>query len=136
MREDLKRKLFALINVEQVLDYYYDSRIKEKVEIVLNDLIEDLVYQKAGNKLPEDWEDMLNEYYVDTAIDIYNRDLLDWVNETQASGIYYYTEQAGSFEVKDGTDFFQLIMSAQFICIENVAKDAIEKAIEKGILKE
>jgi len=135
MREDLKRKLFALINIEKVLDYY-DSRIKEKVEIVLNDLIEDLVYQKAGNKLPEDWKDMLNEYYVDTAIDGYNRDLLDWVNETQANGIYYYTEQAGSFEVKDDADFFQLIMSAQFICIENVAKDAIEKAIEKGILKE
>ena len=48
MKENLKDKLFALINVEQVLNYY-DKRVEEKTKEVLTFFINNLKEQK--NKL-------------------------------------------------------------------------------------
>jgi len=131
MKENLKDKLFALINVEQVLNYY-DKRVEEKTKEVLTFFINNLKEQK--NKLPENWESLI-DYYLKSVVECTNYELLDWAKGTQTNGIKYYLKKVGSFVLKEQVDFYQLLISALYVCIEDVVKDTIKKAKEQKLFK-
>jgi|GEM_PF-2264717 len=131
MKENLKDKLFALINVEQVLNYY-DKRVEEKTKEVLTFFINNLKEQK--NKLPENWESLI-DYYLKSVVECTNYELLDWAKGTQTNGIKYYLKKVGSFVLKEQVDFYQLLISALYVCIKDVVKDTIKKAKEQKLFK-
>lgn len=107
-----------------------------------SDKLKDSVRQAHGDKLPDDWT--YNTYYsllerlgdydlaensiddvrhdlVDSMVDIYTKDLTEWLN-SDIRNVYYLSEVLSEHDIKDG---FQALAMAQYMAIDEVMNEVI-----------